>query len=1108
MKDLFVKIHYWSKGRRRWLILFGGLVAGLCLGLLNMVGAVILNREADTIAEGVILFLLTVLGASLWLERNALLLSEQRSRKLGELSAAVNAPYKTMEILQTGITTLVTLTDMDAGGIGLLDRENETCVVIQAEHLQAGMSSLVGERILLDPEHAPWAASLWQGDMVVVPDVSQSETMQRLHEIFEGRGTRTLLALPLFADGKLYGALGLHSLSNRSFTKSELEFARSAAAIVTNAVAKAERLTQAQRRAAHLEVADAVAQRLLASTDIKDLPQRVADTLSRYFPNWNIYFFLKRENMLILEGLASVYALNVVKDEFKLSLEEGLVGEAYRERKIVLVNNVKTDPRFVAGDTFSTTRAELSLPIQAGGEVLGVLDVQSERAGDLTREDISVLQNVAMDVGTALTNALLVEKAQQHHLITERLNSVTQQALSAETLNEMLPTLCAAATEAVRAYQASIMLIDQHGYCYRWAGHNYATTLEPHKVRENGISMSVLRSGQTIFIEDLHQAQTFINPQMIDEGLKASACLPLHGRDEIVGVLWIHYQSAHVFDPGERSMLETFASQAGLIIEQLHQLELAQQRLWELESVQVLGAALRKTTSKQNMLDTLLDTTLSVFNAPHGSILLPDPGGENLYFVAAHGWPQQVADILLPVKESLSGRAFLANEAFLSANLMQEPEYSPKVSAWTDKNGYAGMFAPIKNEIETVGVIFIGCDLPRQFAKNDLQLLSTFSELAGTALRRESFRSETETRLVQLETLHNIDVAILSSLDLHLTLDVFLKLAMGQLKVDAMDILLYNKQSNLLEFATGRGVPAVMTENVRLTMRTDYAGRVARERQFVRVDDLAKVDNELSRVIRAAQADFRTYLGLPLIAKGELKGVLEIFHSSLLPDASHWMRFVETLAGQAAIAVDNAQLFEEVRRSNFALTFAYEKTIEGWSRALDLRDKETEGHTQRVTNLTLKVARAMGFSEDELIHIRRGALLHDIGKMGVPDSILLKSDQLSNEEWDVMRKHPTFAYEMLLPIEYLRPALDIPYCHHERWDGTGYPRGLKGESIPLIARIFAVIDVYDALTNDRPYRKAWKLNEVITYLRQESGRYFDPAVVDAFLESKSYLAGI
>jgi len=244
---------------------------------------------------------------------------------------------------------------------------------------------------------------------------------------------------------------------------------------------------------------------------------------------------------------------------------------------------------------------------------------------------------------------------------------------------------------------------------------------------------------------------------------------------------------------------------------------------------------------------------------------------------------------------------------------------------------------------------------------------------------------------------------------------------------------------------------------------------------------------------------FIDYYCVPLIVKGEVKGALEIFHRSELENDSEWLDFLETLAGQAAIAIEDATLFENLQRSNQELFQAYDATIEGWSHALDLRDKETEGHTLRVTELTMELARQFGFSEEELINIRWGALLHDIGKMGVPDSILLKPDKLTDEEWESMRKHPTFAIEMLSPIGYLKSSLDIPYCHHEKWDGSGYPRGLKGDVIPLAARLFAVVDVWDAVTSNRPYRMAWSTEEAIQYIKEQSERFFDPKVVNVFL---------
>jgi putative nucleotidyltransferase with HDIG domain len=226
---------------------------------------------------------------------------------------------------------------------------------------------------------------------------------------------------------------------------------------------------------------------------------------------------------------------------------------------------------------------------------------------------------------------------------------------------------------------------------------------------------------------------------------------------------------------------------------------------------------------------------------------------------------------------------------------------------------------------------------------------------------------------------------------------------------------------------------------------------------------------------------------------------LEVFYRKPVAIDPEWSGFFETLADQTAIAIDNAQLFDGLQHSNIELAMAYDATIEGWSRALDLRDRETEGHTERVTEMTLKLARSMGIGDEELVHIRRGALLHDIGKMAIPDSILLKPGPLDDREWEIMRGHPAQAYQLLSPVAFLRPAVDIPYCHHEKWDGTGYPRGLKETQIPPAARMFAVVDVWDALQSERPYRAPWPAEKVLEHIRSESGTHFEPAVVKAFL---------
>lgn len=241
------------------------------------------------------------------------------------------------------------------------------------------------------------------------------------------------------------------------------------------------------------------------------------------------------------------------------------------------------------------------------------------------------------------------------------------------------------------------------------------------------------------------------------------------------------------------------------------------------------------------------------------------------------------------------------------------------------------------------------------------------------------------------------------------------------------------------------------------------------------------------------------YMVLPMIVKGQVVGILEFFYDEPPTVSEDRRHFFETVAGQVAIAFEDATLYENLIRAHEELKTAYDATLVGWVKAVDLRDRETEGHTQRVTTLTVQLAQRVDLPEEQIEHVRRGALLHDIGKVAIPDRILHKAGPLNEEERSTMNLHPVYAFEWLNRIKYLEPALEIPRCHHEKWDGSGYPRGLSGTDIPLSARLFAVVDVYDALTSDRPYRSAMTHSAAMEIIRNAAGAHFDPQVVAQFV---------
>ena len=417
----------------------------------------------------------------------------------------------------------------------------------------------------------------------------------------------------------------------------------------------------------------------------------------------------------------------------------------------------------------------------------------------------------------------------------------------------------------------------------------------------------------------------------------------------------------------------------------------------------------------------------------------------------------------------------------------------------TDDKGDAGFTVKI---VELYGLRKDGSEVPLELSHAEWETVQGkfFTSILRDITERKRVEAQVQRQIKRLVALRTIDTAITSGFDLRVTLGILLEQAITQLSVDTVDILLLNAHTQTLDYAAGLGYHSSALQNTHLRVGEGYAGCAALERHAVHVPNIIEAGSDLAHAPLLKDEPFLAYYGASLIAKGQVKGVLEILNRTPLDLDDEWKTFLEMLTNQAAITVDNLELFDRLQRSNIELVLAYDTTLEGWSQALDLRDKESENHSQRVTEMTLRLAQAMGLNGEELVHIRRGALLHDIGKLGIPDNILLKPDVLTEEERVVIQRHPVYAYEWLSPITYLRLALDIPYCHHEKWDGSGYPRGLKGKAIPLAARIFAIVDVWDALHSDRTYRPAWPTEKVREHIRSLSGTDFDPQVVEAFFK--------
>lgn len=517
------------------------------------------------------------------------------------------------------------------------------------------------------------------------------------------------------------------------------------------------------------------------------------------------------------------------------------------------------------------------------------------------------------------------------------------------------------------------------------------------------------------------------------------------------------------------------------------------QREHELKTMATMSAALRSAADRNEMLPIILDQLISLLHVDAATIEMLDPTSGELVIELGRGHWAPVTGARIARGQGLSAVVLATRQPYLNNAIQKDPRiFHPEL--FDKLSSAAGTLLMVQNKV--LGLLWIGSHHP--FTSQDVRLLTASADIAANAIHRATLHEQTEYRLRQLTALRTIDQAITSSFDLDKILKIFVEQVATHLGVDAAAVFLFQPKTFTLEFHSGYGflhpdMPQPSIPLGEVHTKGALVGSLASHSAA-----LSFADEDLRRKAMFEAENFAFHFAVPVVVKNELKGILEVFHRSRLNPTHEWLQFLEAFANQIAIGIDNTQMFKGLEQSNLDLTLAYDATIAGWSHAMDLRDQETEHHTRRVTELTLKIAKIMGISPEMIVHIQRGALLHDIGKLGVPDNILRKPGKFTDEEWAIMRQHPQYAYDMLVSIPYLHPALDIPYYHHEKWDGSGYPKGLKGEEIPFAARIFAIADVYDALTSDRPYRKAWSQERTLQYIRDEVGKQFDPQVAAVF----------
>ncbi len=509
---------------------------------------------------------------------------------------------------------------------------------------------------------------------------------------------------------------------------------------------------------------------------------------------------------------------------------------------------------------------------------------------------------------------------------------------------------------------------------------------------------------------------------------------------------------------------------------------------------------------KMNSLQQIADVALEILDREKGwhpsVIRFRSRAGQTLETVAYRGSPSASAEenrarmdlfnrmIDRPGK-GMTGYVIQEGKPIRSVDLPSDPRYIE-----TEPGIRYGIYAPIPIEGVVEGAIGVESSGYR-FTESDLQLLSSIGELVGMGVRSLRLIEMLRERVKWLEILHQINEQVGIEMKPEELYPLLVDQAIEATDAESAALLIYDSTEHVLKKAVARGWMEKLFDRP-LKADEGISGRIFSTGKPY-LAPLVRDDPLLIPQKRNLVPPDCANIGVPVAAKGRVLGVFHIAIKAPFLFTKEFVELVEIFGLYAGIVIGRMQLIEALRSADRQMRKAYDETLEGWARAIGIRDNETFRHTVRVAQIAVAIARRFNLDSQAIENLRRGALLHDVGKLGIPDTILRKPGPLDSEEQAIMRRHALLGYKLLKPIKYLEGALVVPYCHHERWDGTGYPRRLKGEKIPLLARIFAVADVYDAMTSDRPYRPALSAQEAIEYIRSQSGRHFDPQSVEAFL---------
>ncbi len=1041
--------------------------------------------------------------------QNATLFNAEKTRRkesdtLRETTLAVTSSLNLAEAVERILKQLRRVLPYDSASVQILEN-NE--LVIFGGHGWLNPADVKELRFSLDGSN-PNTRVIRKKEILILGD-AQAE-----HAPFRSpphNHIHSWMGVPLIIRDSVVGMLAIDSKEKGYFTEENAKVAQSfaypAAIAIENAHLYADALDSANQHAVLHHLSQDILRDIESSEKTYQAIHRAAEKLMPC----DVFVIEIREEKALDDD--SVYLIDKNKRyrAKKVPRESSLIFLSEKAEGSFIDKILPTEDTQLRENTFGSkgeVRSRLVSPMRIGKKLIGVLSAQSYTPDIYDEKEKVLLEMLASHAASAIENARLFYETVQRGKEFAEIYSITQDLATFQEMDTLLKTTLNRAALLLGVSCGDIYLYDSKTELLNPAINyglpkEYAQKVQSLSIpKGEGMAGYIAETLKTFQVDD-YRTWDRQSPQHQNFNITSILGVPMLYAGNLIGVMVFYetHPNTHHFTESDKRVMSLFATQVAGAVHSTKQFEQINNRLIELEAINHTSTALRIAENAEDILSVLLNETRKSLGIEVASIWLNDSKTNEIYRALACGWIKDIKSDRQKNDLGLIGHVYQSGESYTTSNLKDNP-YVKLAKDESFPANWVGAWVPIRSTDSIIGVIAIMAGIPRKFTKDDLRLLTTLAEIAGSAIQRAHFHRHTEKQVKRLTALRNIDAAISANFDLQITLQILVDHTVSQLGVDAASILLITPPSEDLAYFVGSGFATKAFSNIILKDEETILSKAIQKRRLQHTTSLFEDRNSIRNSWFLAE-NFHSYYCAPLIAKGEVLGVLEVFHRETLSPSPEWEDFLQALAAQAAIAIDNDRLIESLAHSNKELSLAYDITLEGWGKALGLRDEDTLKHTENVAELTLQLAREIGISEENLAHIHRGALLHDVGKMGIPDNILRKPGPLTKKEWEIMKQHPQLAYDMISPIPYLLPALDIPYCHHERWDGNGYPRGLKGDDIPLAARIFTIVDVWDALLSDRPYREAWEKKTVLDYIQNESGSRFDPKIVDVFIKMVS-----